>query len=176
MLFCDVHNEIGLVELDPFNTFGLELLEEGFVEWKELGEEGNRFEIGRCLSSGLGENEESQRTEDYRASSDSQGLGLFILVQSLVVVELELGLFRELRDDIMVVGVEPSHHVPSSEIRTNKVNLGIPFFHFGSRNVNTIRLATTTHRKEDIELGETKILIARGDGVERGRMIKHMVV
>lgn len=59
---------------------------------------------------------------------------------------------------------------------TRSVGINKPFFHFGSGNVNTVSLATTTHGKEDIKIGDTEALIARGNRVECGRVVEHMVV
>ena len=40
-----------------------------------------------------------------------------------------------------------------------------PLLHLRRGDIDTLRLATTAHRKVDIEVGETKTLVALGDDV-----------
>ncbi len=71
---------------------------------------------GWRIPSGLGQGEEGDGTEDDGSGDDTESLGLLVLLQSLVVVELELDGGRDLGDDEVVVGVEPLLHLHSLEI------------------------------------------------------------
>lgn len=52
----------------------------------------------------------------------------------------------------------------------------VPLLHFRCRDIDAISLATTSHSEEDIKFGNTKSLITRRDGVERGRVVEDMIV
>lgn len=52
----------------------------------------------------------------------------------------------------------------------------MPFLHLRGGDVNTICLATTTHRKVDVEGGQTMADITLGDDVEGRRVVKNVVV
>ena len=51
-----------------------------------------------------------------------------------------------------------------------------PLLHLRSRNIDAICLATTAHREVDIEVGETKTLVALGNDVECRRVVEDVVV
>lgn len=103
-----VEDEDGLVDLDPLGASSLQVSEEGLVEGEELGEEGDGLEVGGGLLGGLSKSKERDGAQDDGAGLDSKFLGLLVLNDGLVEDELEVGLLRELRDDKVVVGVEPS--------------------------------------------------------------------
>lgn len=108
-----VKNEDGLVNLDPLSASGLELAQELLVDREQLRKEGNGLEARLSLLSSLAEDKERDGSENDGAGSDARGLGLLELLNSLVEQELELGLLRELGDDKVVVGVEPSQIPPN---------------------------------------------------------------
>jgi len=100
-------------------------------------------------------------------------LSLLEFLDSLVEIELEVGLFRKLGNDEVVVGIEPLGNVRlvhGSDCEDE------PFLHLGSRDINTFRLTSTTHREVDIQRGQSKTDVALGNDVERGRVIKDVIV
>lgn len=102
-----VEDKDGLIDLDRLSTSCLQISKEGLVEREELGEEADGLEAGLGLLGSLSEDEERDGTKDNRAGGDAMGLSLLEFLNSLVEVELEVGLLRELRNDKVVVGVEP---------------------------------------------------------------------
>jgi hypothetical protein len=52
----------------------------------------------------------------------------------------------------------------------------VPLFHFGCRDINTIRLTTAPHGEVNVERGKTLSDITLRDHVERGRMIKDVII
>jgi len=102
-----VENEDGLVNLDPLGTGGLELRKELAVDGEELGEEREGLEASRGITSGLAQNEVRDGAKDDRAGFNTSSLGFLVLLNSLVEVQLEVDGSGQLRDDVVVVGVEP---------------------------------------------------------------------
>ena len=101
-----VHHEDGLVELNLLNTSLLELREELLVDRDKLVKEVEGLELS---GGGVGlsdEGEVSDGAEKNRSGGDAELLGLLVFRESLVVVELELGLGRVVDLDDVVVGVE----------------------------------------------------------------------
>jgi hypothetical protein len=52
----------------------------------------------------------------------------------------------------------------------------VPFLHLTGGDINAISLATTAHSEEDIELRESKTLVALRDGVECHRVVENVVI
>jgi hypothetical protein len=102
-----VEDEDGLVNLHPLGTGGLEVGQESLVDREEFGEEGDGLESGRGLFGSLAQDQERDGAQDDRAGGNTSSLGLLELLDSLVEVQFELGLFRDLRNDKVVVRVEP---------------------------------------------------------------------
>lgn len=101
-----VHYEDGLVELNLLNTSLLELREELLVDRDKLVKEVEGLELS---GGGVGLSDEgkvSDGAEKNRSGGDAELLGLLVFRESLVVVELELGLGRVVDLDNVVVGVE----------------------------------------------------------------------
>jgi hypothetical protein len=77
------------------------------VNRKELWKEGNRLEAELSAFCRLAEYEEGDGTENNGASSDTSSLRFLELFHRFVEVQLELSLFGEFGDDVMIVRVKP---------------------------------------------------------------------
>jgi hypothetical protein len=73
------------------------------IDGKEFREQRNRLKAELGIFGRLAENEEGDGPEYNRSSGDTRSLCFFELLDSFVEVQLELGLIRELGNDIMVV-------------------------------------------------------------------------
>lgn len=107
----DIKDKNGLIDLDPFGTCGLEIGEESLIDGNKLGEEGDGLEPGLRLLSSFSEDKERDGAKNNGASGNTCCLSLLELLNSLVEVELEVSLIRELGYDKVVVGVEPNQRV-----------------------------------------------------------------
>lgn len=103
-----IENQDGFVDLDPLDASILELSEELLVDGDEFVEEGDGLEAGLCATAVLSKEEEGKGTEDDGAGGDTDFLGFLVFIKGLVEVELEVRRVRELGDDVVVVGVEPT--------------------------------------------------------------------
>ncbi len=103
----NIEDEDGLVNLDPLDTSCLEGRQESVVDGEELGKERDGLEARLRVFGSLAEDKERDGAEDDWACNDTSSLGLFILFESFVEVELELGLVRKFGDNVVVVGVKP---------------------------------------------------------------------
>ena len=102
-----VKDEDGLIDLNPLGAGSLQVSEESLVDGDKLGEQADGLEPGLGILAGLSENKERDRSQYDWASRDTGGEGLFVFLNSLVEVQLEISLIRELGDDKVVVRVEP---------------------------------------------------------------------
>ena len=93
--------------MDPLGTSGLEVGEESLVDGEEFGEEADGLEARLSRFCGLAKDKEGDRAEHNRAGGDTECLSFLEFLDSLVEVELEVGLIGELGDDKVVVRVEP---------------------------------------------------------------------
>ena len=169
-----VEDEDGLVDLDRLDTSRLQVSEELLVDGEKLGKERNGLEARASLLGSLAEREEGNGTNDDGAGGDTEGLSLVVLLESLVEVELELGLPRELGNNKVVVRVKPARVNQKLVVSTWRWNL--PFLHLRSGDIDTLSLATTAHSEVDIEGRETLAKVTLGNDVERRRVVKDVVV
>lgn len=107
-----VHNESRLVDLDRLGTGSLELLDEVLVNRDHLVKQRDGLESGvdRQVSGRLADEEVGDGAENNGAGLEASLLGLLVVLDSLdgaSLAEGELGLGGELRDNVVVVAVEP---------------------------------------------------------------------
>jgi hypothetical protein len=105
-----VHHQGGLVELDPAGARGGELLQELDVDGQDVLEAGQRREPGGCAVGSLGQEQVRDRAHDVGAGLDAVGQCERELVNLGGGGEGELCFRSDLRDQVVVVGVEPLGH------------------------------------------------------------------
>lgn len=133
---CAIENKDGLVNLDPFSTSILEVRQKFGVNRKEFWKKGNGLETRLGALGGLAKDKERDGTEDDRTGGNASSLSLIILLKGFVEVQLEVGFLRELRDDKVVVGVEPKKanvsgsHIKIIKARADLKKQNVPFLHF----------------------------------------------
>ena len=148
-----VVHQAGFVELDPLGAARLQLGEELGV-----GCEQGRFEGFSALRAGeTGELEEGVGAGEDGTGLDAQGLGLGVEVERLGAGQTDGRAILNLRDEVVVVGVEPLLH-------RQRV-------HVASRP-----LVAAGHGEVGILLAQTKGLVARGDAVEEHGGVEEGVV
>ncbi|GFZ50689.1 LOW QUALITY PROTEIN: hypothetical protein JCM24511_08447 [Saitozyma sp. JCM 24511] len=101
-----VEDEDGLVDLDLLRAGLLERLENLLVDGDQRVEELERLKLGGRVTRLADEGEVGDGTEEDGAGLDAESLGLLVLGEPLVVVELESGLGLVVDLDDVVVGVE----------------------------------------------------------------------
>ena len=116
-LLSSIENQDRFIDLHPLGTSGLEVSKELYVDGKKLGQERDGLEASASLLGVLAKGEESDRTDDNGTSGDAKILRLTIFLKGLVEVELELGLLRELRDNEVVIRVEPDYKTVRTQRR-----------------------------------------------------------
>ncbi|KAH3667498.1 hypothetical protein OGAPHI_003147 [Ogataea philodendri] len=91
------------------------------------------------------------------------GLCLQVLVNWLLTVQLELGGVGESWSDIVVVRVEPFHHLQSSHVDS----LG---------GLSGLSLQTSTHGEQNVQLWEIELGVSVWNDVEQQREVQDLVV
>lgn len=151
-----VEDERRLVNLDGLGAGLLELGEELLVDGQKLVEESDG--VNGLTTVGLSEVEEGDGTNQDGAGGDTSLLGLEELNNSLGVgVELEGLVVLESGLDVVVVRVEPLHHLQR-------------------RNIDTLDLTTTTHGEVLIDGVEVVLGISLGGSTEVLDVVEDLVV
>ena len=154
-----VGDEDGLVNLDRLDTSVLELLEELLVDGEEVVEQREGLKVGGSVS-GLGdESEVGDGAEEDGSGDDTEGLGLLVLGELLVVVQLEGGVGGVGDLDDVVVGVEELAHLAGNNVDT----LGLV-------------LSTSAHGEVGVETREVLGRISLGNDAEVVRVVKELIV
>ena len=158
LLLIEFEHQARLVELNPAHVSGGEHAKEFFVGGQDRVQQ---IEGGRSLPRArleLREREERHGTGNYRPRLDSDRAGLVDLGEYLRRVEAEQLVYRELRDDVVVVRVKPLGHLESRDVDP-RVAVLRPARH---REVPAERIRDAS--------------IALGDGAHGDRHVEHVIV
>ena len=161
-LLRKVKNKDGLINLDRLGTGSSKLGKNLSVDGEELGEESDQVKVKRVLVS-LTEKKVRDGTNENGAGLNAELLGLKVLVNGLLAVQLELSRVGEGRTDVVVVGVKPLDHLEGGDID-------------GRGGLGSSTLETTAHGKEGVNGGEGVLRVSLGDNVEEEREIKNVIV
>ena len=105
----------------------------------------------------LAQQEETHRADEDGLGDDAELLGLDELIHGLRIEIGECLILRELRDDIVVVGVEP-------------------FGHLHGYDVVAVFLIAVRHGEVEVELVILQTVIACGDGTDCQGLVQYRVV
>lgn len=140
-----IENESRLVNLDGLGTGSLELGEELLVDGHKLVKQVDG--VNRLTAIGLAEVEEGHGTDEDGTGGDASLLGLLEVGDGLGGVDQLEGLVvLESRFDIVVVGVEPLHHLQAG-------------------NIDTALLVATAHGEVLIDLVQAILGVTLGNGL-----------
>lgn len=170
-----VGNEDWLVNLDVLDASLLELLEELGVDWDQLVEEREWLKV--LVLSGLGdEGEVGDGTEENGSGGDTKSLGLFVLLELLVSVELELGGWGVRDFDNVVVGVEAEAASAASSKVYQKFDSQLA--HLAGDDIDTLGLvlSASAHGEVGVQGGEVLLGISLWDDTEVVRVVEELVV
>lgn len=155
-LLVQIKDKNGLVDLDGLGAGSVQLLEDLGVDGEELLEESDGLEVER-VSVGLTEGKEGNGTNENGSGLDTESLGLKVLVDGLLAVELELGGIGEGGSDVVVVGVEPLDHLQGGD-------------------VNVVSLQTSAHGEDGVDGSQVVLGVSLGDHVEELGVVENVIV
>ena len=152
-------HEAWLVELDPRRSLLGEALDDLAVDGQERLDQVKPVEAGRGTVGGLAQQQERGGPRGYGDGVDAELLHrLRVLVEGLRRGQRERRVRSELRDDVVVVGVEPLRHLHR-------------------RDVDPVLLPPAGHGEVGVDVdGAAGVLVALGDGADEGDGVEHVVV
>ena len=108
-----IGDQRGLIELHPVHTGVDETVEELEVGGQHVVDAGDG---GGGAVDGLGQRQERDGADDHRAGGDAEPVRLRDLGENLLRLEGEGGVRADLRDQVVVVGVEPLGHLQRRDV------------------------------------------------------------
>jgi hypothetical protein len=152
-------DEARLIELDPGRALLGQPLDDLAVDGEQGLDQVEPIEVGGDSVGRLPEQQERDGPQDHRHGVDAQLLHrLGVLVERLRGGEREGGLRPQLRDDVVVVGVEPLRHLHR-------------------RDVDALLLSAAGHREVGFDVDVAAgVLVAVGHGADERDHIEDVVV
>ncbi|KAH3665337.1 hypothetical protein OGATHE_004153 [Ogataea polymorpha] len=161
-LFWQVQNEGWLVDLDLLGACFSKLLQDLGVDWQDLLEQRDWLQVKRVLVW-LTQVQVGNRTNKNRSGLNAKSLGLQVLVNWLLTIQLELCGVGECWSDIVVVGVKPLDHLQSCHVDC----LG---------SLGSLSLQTSTHGEQDVQLRKIELGVSFWDHIKQNGQIQNLVV
>ncbi|MCY1515843.1 hypothetical protein D9M68_504450 [compost metagenome] len=103
-----IQHQDRLVDLHPLHTEGIQALEDLAIDRQQPLQQ---VELVEFAALGLAEPEVGQRADQHGFDLVTQGVGLLDLFEKLLPAQAEVLLGRELRHQVVVVGIEPLGHL-----------------------------------------------------------------